>query len=239
MNDNRGTCWSVTINNPTPDDEDFIELARQRGWQVDGQREKGAQGTEHYQLIVKTPQVRFSAVKKMFPRAHIELARNSKALETYVHKVESRTGELPSQADRYPSQKRFFELVWSVIIEDHTSGTFSSEFDRAANDRLRIPINALNRATDVLIRRGYVVEGMASNPMTIAIWKQFHPALLARFRSGETTRQTDARLESEVNVPMLEHNHASQDVSQEAHQSPPPPPCPSCGKSHNYWQACP
>jgi len=70
----RATVWSVTINNPTPSDEEGIALARQRGWQVEGQKEKGSEGTEHYQLMVKTPQVRFSAVKKAFPRGHIEAA---------------------------------------------------------------------------------------------------------------------------------------------------------------------
>lgn len=86
----RGTCWSLTINNPTQDDEDAIHIARQKGWKVEGQKERGEQGTEHYQLMLRTPQVRFSAVKKQFPRAHIELARNPSALATYVSKEETR-----------------------------------------------------------------------------------------------------------------------------------------------------
>lgn len=208
MSDNRGTCWSVTINNPTQDDEDFLELARQRGWKIDGQREVGKEGTPHYQLIVKTPQVRFSAVKKAFPRAHIELARNSKALETYVHKEDTRAGELPSQADRYPSQKRYFELVWEVINSDPEgynvgpSGRFRGERDA--------PRNALVKATKVLIRRGYVVESMAVNPMTLSAWNCFHDDFRVRAQNfpGETKSQTDAspRLDEASASVVMEHN---------------------------------
>lgn len=55
MTTTRGTNWSVTINNPTPKDDEEIALVRQKGWSVEGQKEKGSEGTEHYQLFVKTP----------------------------------------------------------------------------------------------------------------------------------------------------------------------------------------
>lgn len=99
----RATNWSVTINNPIKADEENINLARQKGWMVEGQLEKGDNGTPHYQLIVKTPQMRFSALKKAFPRAHIEVAKNVKALETYVKKDETRIGQLPDASEFYPS----------------------------------------------------------------------------------------------------------------------------------------
>lgn len=215
--DNRGTCWSITINNPTATEEEQIALARQRGWQVDGQLERGTEGTPHYQLIVKTPQVRFSAVKKVFTRGHIELARNSKALEQYVHKDDTRVAGLPTGSDRYPSQKRFFELVWDVILEDDGN---ANEYKIGKNDRfINPPVNALNKATSALIRQGYVVEGMAANPMTIAIWNQFHDALLARKILGETIRQTDARsTEQHASIP-IEHNHAVCSSSQVSSQA--------------------
>lgn len=80
----RARAWSVTINNPTQTDEYDIAQARLKGWKVEGQLEKGEQGTTHYQLLVKTPQVRFSLIKKAFPRAHIEVCRNLTALTAYV-----------------------------------------------------------------------------------------------------------------------------------------------------------
>ena len=89
MSQQRASVWSVTINNPTQTDEYNISEARQKGWKVEGQLERGEQGTEHYQLILRTPQVRFSAVKQVFPRAHIEVARNVGALTAYVHKEDT------------------------------------------------------------------------------------------------------------------------------------------------------
>lgn len=177
MPDDRATCWSLTINNPTEADEEAIATARQRGWKVDGQREKGAEGTEHYQLILRTPQVRFSAVKKQFGRAHIEVARNPAALAAYVHKEESAVAELGTSQAMYPSQSKFFDLVWDVILEDQTD---KSEFRRATNGRFISPKNSLVYATKELIRKGYVVENIACNPMTIQAWTLFHDDFLLR-----------------------------------------------------------
>lgn len=184
MTSDRATCWSLTINNPTPDDEENIAMAMQKGWRIDGQREKGAEGTEHYQLILHTPQVRFSAVKKQFPRAHIEVARNRAALAAYVGKEATRVGQLATKAELYPSQSKFFELVWEVILADPTK----SEFRRASNGRFITPKNALVFGAKELIRRGYVVENIACNPMTIQAWALFHDDFLVR----KTNRQTDA-----------------------------------------------
>lgn len=44
----RATAWSVTINNPNESDEEAINLARQKGWTVQGQKEVGDEGTPHY-----------------------------------------------------------------------------------------------------------------------------------------------------------------------------------------------
>lgn len=89
----RGSKWSVTcnlLNIKRETVEHCISAARQQGWTVLGQIEKGENGTEHYQLAVATPQVRFGAIKKIFPTAHIEPAKNWTALLKYVHKDETR-----------------------------------------------------------------------------------------------------------------------------------------------------
>lgn len=107
----RGTCWSLTINNPTDDDRQNLAMLP-AGWTVKGQEEKGEQGTLHLQLMLKTPQVRFSAVKKHFPRAHIEKARNEVALSNYVVKSETRVSELTVD-------KKFLSLpqLWTKFAE--------------------------------------------------------------------------------------------------------------------------
>lgn len=67
-------------------------------------------GTPHYQLMVKTPQMRFSALKKQFPRAHIDEARNAQALQQYVHKEETRIGTLVEENEYYPSLAKMWDL---------------------------------------------------------------------------------------------------------------------------------
>jgi len=215
----RATVWSLTINNPSTDDEECIARARQMGWKVDGQIEKGEQGTRHYQLMLKTPQVRFSAVKKAFPRAHIEVAKNVVALKQYVHKEETREGELSVKQDMYPSQSKFFDLVWDIILADETE---KSEYIRGKNGRFASPRNAMVAATKDLIRQGYIVENIACNPMTIQAWLLFHDDFLAR----KTLRQTDNALNiQETNVPMIpnapnEKVSPSHDSSSSSHDPP-------------------
>jgi len=184
MTTQRGACWSVTINNPTPEDEEQIARARQSGWKVEGQLEEGDSGTLHYQLVVKTPQVRFSALKKAFPRAHIELARNAAALDKYCGKADTRVGKLQVSQEMYPSQAKYFELLWEVILADPTPSEYRrpGELKRFANST-----HALVRATGVLIRQGYYVENIAANPMTMHSWNLYHDSFLHRW----VQRQTD------------------------------------------------
>jgi len=174
--ENRNSVWSVTINNPTADDVENISRAKQKGWIVEGQEERGVEGTAHYQLMVKTGQQRFSALKKAFPRAHIEPARNASALEQYVHKSETKVAELPS-SQMYPSQSRYWTLVVKKIL---TSYLTVSEYRFGSNGRLCNSQYALIRATNDLIREGYFVETMAVNPQTLSAWKWFHDSIIFR-----------------------------------------------------------
>lgn len=183
----RATCWSVTINNPLPADDENIALAKQKsGWKVEGQLEKGEEGTPHYQLMVKTPQIRFSAIKKAFPRAHIEVARNVKALEAYVHKDSTREGSLPVN-DKYPS----ITALWSLL-----DGYITTE-------QIQIPIDEESRLAlfdcfvGLYIEIGYHIETMAVNPQIRSCVKKYLPSLI--FRSKKIRRQTD-RQTDELNV---------------------------------------
>lgn len=219
----RATAWSLTINNPTPADDEAIELVRQKGWKVKGQLEKGESGTLHYQLLVQTPQVRFSAVKKAFPRAHIEPARNVAALASYVTKEETRESALPTGQDKYPSLSKYWELVsvrlnanrpewdWdnkdgldvNIAQADRRASFYSSSKDSNA---ARDPLKLLDEVTADLIAEGYHVESIGINPSVRAAWRKWWRSIV--FRAIETDRQTDMRSESaEVNLPMV-HNHA-------------------------------
>lgn len=183
----RATCWSVTINNPIPADDESIALAKQQsGWKVEGQLEKGEEGTPHYQLMVKTPQVRFSALKKAFPRAHIEVARNVKALEAYVHKDDTREGYLPVN-DKYPS----LTALWSLL-----DGYITTE-------QIQIPLDEESRLAlfdqfvGLYIELGYHIETMAVNPQIRSCVKKYLLPLI--FRAKKIRRQTD-RQTDELNV---------------------------------------
>jgi hypothetical protein len=129
MNSVRGTHWSVTLNMKNVSRkrcEEFIEQAKQANWGVQGQIEVGKEGTEHYQLLVKTPQVRLTAVKKIFATGHIEKARNVAALESYVHKEEGRIEEMKTIERKFVQfpevRKKFFQ--WILEEEQQHTGCY-------------------------------------------------------------------------------------------------------------------
>lgn len=177
----RGTCWAITINNPIKADEENIALARQKGWKVDGQLEKGENGTLHYQLMVLTGQVRFSAVKKAFPRAHIELARNPEALSQYVHKEETRESKLSIESEMYPSYTRvsqFFAEACEEYMDSHAC---------LPTERL---LDIFDKMVDQKIREGYYLENIAVNPQIRSAIKKFGKAIYRRHFDRQTDRQT-------------------------------------------------
>lgn len=198
----RASSWSVTINNPTASDEEYISLARQKGWKVEGQKEVGDSGTPHYQLLVKTPQVRFSAVKSQFPRAHIEVARNVAALEQYVNKEETRVGQLPTQSEFYPSMAKTYTMwyEWVESTPKYCKGQWSNltpegfleAFDSFAQDK---------------ICDGYYLESIAVNPQVRSAIKKFGFSILVRetnkLKTDSIDRQTDRQTDEnkvEVNI---------------------------------------
>jgi len=203
----RATCWSVTINNPNSSDEENMANARRLGWKIEGQLEKGKDGTSHFQMMVKTPQVRFSQIKKMFPRGHIEVARNDKALANYVHKQDTKVGELPSN-DRYvTSNTKFFALLVDVL----------ETYDEDVDKRFRLihgglgefvspsqfdSLQALDLATSILITRGYYcVETMAVNPQVRKAWATFFRSIICR---RQTDRQTEQNNVATISIPTLD-----------------------------------
>jgi len=213
--DNRATCWSVTINNPTSTDMEQIALARQKGWKVEGQLEQGTEGTPHYQLLVKTPQVRFSAVKKAFPRGHVEQARNAVALQQYVNKEEGRLSGLPTAQEKYPSLSKFWILVYQQFAAQNWLD-LCDEFPKVLWTREvgKQPILSLfDKSVGNLIDVGYHVESIAANPATRSMFKSFWQNIFLRSYNElmETDRQTDIAVESVVSLPGFEHNNAHQE----------------------------
>jgi len=189
----RSSYWSVTINNPTQADEYNIASARQRGWKVEGQLEQGENGTPHYQLLLQTGQVRFSLVKKAFPRAHIEVAKNVSALKKYVQKEDTRVASLSIDQSLYPSQLQLFQWYSSYHIQ------VKKEYPNQTN------LEIFDLMVSQKIRQGYYIGAEVMNPQIRAYIKKFGDSIAHREKSRKDSldRQTDrqARLNSqEVNI---------------------------------------
>lgn len=228
----RSTCWSLTINNPTEADEECICLARQNGWKLTGQKEVGTEGTPHLQMMLRTPQVRFSAVKKAFLRAHIEVAREPSALEKYVDKEEGRISKLPVAQEKYPSLSKFWQLIWDEINEKNgcTAFVWFGDFEwceEKAGYPLPTREKEFNRAVGKLIQKGYHVETIAVNPATLTAWKRHGDDIMYRCLQADIEKADQAKraLENTESVSSDETQHAEVPVYEPPSPCPPAPPC--------------
>lgn len=212
----RASAWSVTVNNPIAADEENMNLARQRGWKVEGQLERGANGTPHYQLLVRTPQVRFSAVKKAFPRAHIEVARNAAALEQYVHKEETKEGDLKEQSSMYPSLAKFWDLIAEELRQEWWAEYCWSVGDELPQENRWFSLTKFDYICNQLIREGYHIETIAVNPQTRSAWKIFGRSIIIRSHRRQPDRQTDYNAVASIDIP----NALSSSSNEE--EAPPP-----------------
>jgi len=180
----RATCWSITINNPTEQD---VAPNLPPGWKLQGQIERGAEGTEHYQGMLTTPQTRFSGIKAHFPRAHIEIARDKKALQAYVHKTDTRVREVQQSAGltAFALQDKVLEL-W----DDKEFTDYQIQWKYADDCYLRFADNIVRN----LIAKGLAggVEFVAINPMWRTSWKKFGHALVQRYKKKMSTMDIDA-----------------------------------------------
>jgi len=204
---NRGTCWSVTINNPTESD---LKPELPAGWRMEGQMEKGDEGTEHFQGMVNTPQVRFSALKKVFPRAHIELAKNRKALEKYVHKPETRIGEVDNVVSNIPTlfayqhtiAARWDDDEWNMFYNtrrEQEGGTTVVSKQEAEAD---IALAYVDYLVGLDIEKGVCgIEYIAINPMWRSAWKKFYRQLVNRERTAILKSQQDIYNAREEDAP--------------------------------------
>lgn len=197
----RATAWSVTCNLKNvarSTVEDCIVAARSLGWGVEGQLEKGEEGTEHFQLLVRTPQVRFTAVKKAFPTAHIEVARNVKALQQYVTKEDTRVESLKKiecAFVTYPMARKQF-VEWLLDNYDAESLFMSHE------QRLEV----WDKFIGLSIEEGMEVDLIGMNPQNRACVAKYWFSYIARgssLRQTEERRQLDRQDTQQVSVPIV------------------------------------
>lgn len=86
-------CW--TLNNPSPGDLDMLTAHPQLQYLV-YQRERGENGTEHFQGYLQLKKkLRMSALKKMNSRIHWEISRGTPTqARNYCMKEDTRVGEI-------------------------------------------------------------------------------------------------------------------------------------------------
>jgi len=207
----RASSFMLTINNPTSADEEQIQYARSKGWKIEGQLEVGESGTPHYQLLVSKGQQRISAVKQLFPRAHIEITRNVVASQQYVNKAEGRLAPLIAPSDKYPSLAKFWELIYEELPQPEYRHNFIiMDFDTI---RWRSDIDDKEKLTYfdslacAIIEKGYYVESIASSNLNRTAWVRMGHSIMTRiYRESLRTkdRQTDAlELEDSITVPTI------------------------------------
>lgn len=229
----KGTNWSVTYwfdtenSPPKAAVDEYIARARQKGWVLNGQIEKApTTGNLHYQLHLNTKkQVRVSEIKKTLPTAWVEKARKKVALEQYVAKEDTRVAALEDQADKYPTANKLWELIFREF--DHPDDKNGWEHDCDGSDLPEVqfyyesqqkqlekdPLAFFDRMIGKLIRRGYYVDMLASNPAIRSFWKKFWPDIL--FRTREAVRQTDRQNElisqqESINLPTIDDGSQSE-----------------------------
>lgn len=85
----RAKHWCFTVNNPTEADAESLSLLE--CVYIVWQKEKGENGTPHFQGVVGfDKQLRLNAVKQLLPRSHLEIARDVQASIKYCQKEEGR-----------------------------------------------------------------------------------------------------------------------------------------------------
>ena len=162
-------------------------------WVLEGQIERGEEGTEHYQGMLHTPQVRFRAVKDMFPRAHIEVARNKRALQQYVHKSDTRIAELPTISSNIPTLFDYQNTVSARWDDNEFSRRYNEAIEK--RDKSITPGDVALEYVDDLVNedikaglRG--IEFIAINPMWRSSWRKFYSSIIFRSRSTNNATQS-------------------------------------------------
>lgn len=88
--------WILTLNNPEVVPEELWQRSQMcHASFMAGQLEQGQSGTPHFQFVFHCKEkVRFSAVKKAFPQAHIEDVKCPDKAVAYCTKEDTRIGEI-------------------------------------------------------------------------------------------------------------------------------------------------
>lgn len=204
----RGTKWSVTINLKTVKKETAetcISTARQKGWNVFGQLEVGDEGTEHFQLAVATPQLRFSAIKKVFPTAHIEVAKDWSALLKYVHKEDTRKEKMIEM--NFVSYQMVRDKFFDFIL---TTNHAEPEFPLLDETKMFLWDSFIGHS----LENGIECDLVGVNPQYRSCITKYWSSYIVLSTRRQIVRQTTDNLVPHINIPTTQDG-LSQEVSEE------------------------
>jgi hypothetical protein len=115
--------WCFTLNNPDHHiDDDLEELIKDGTLEYAVfQLEIGEEGTEHFQgFLTASKKIRLTALKKIFPTAHWEIARNPEEAAAYCKKEDSRVeGPWEFGKANFPANNG---KVWAKIRDEVKQG---------------------------------------------------------------------------------------------------------------------
>lgn len=187
----KATCWSITINNPVDGEENRWQNVP--GWKLVGQFEVGEKnGVRHIQGMLKTPQVRFAAVKRVFPRAHIQIARNEAALTNYVKKPETRV-DVYTPGEAIPTIFEYQATVAAQWKDTEWTSMIQNVLEDKIDDTAMLYLDILVKRDIEAGKRG--CEWIAINPMWRSSWKKFWRSIIKR----EHAKNNDAQVGQEGN----------------------------------------
>ncbi len=128
MSDKKTRSWICTWNNPTKSfDEFWSDLSELNCTFLIGQKEKGANGTEHYQFFCRFKNAnRIAFWKKYNKSIHAEFARDEQASIDYCSKEDSRI-EGPWTFGQYKVDQKKFQSV--AILAKKTVFEMGSELN--------------------------------------------------------------------------------------------------------------
>jgi len=133
-------------------------------WALEGQIEQGkdSEGKLHAQLYLKTEQTRGTKIAKYFPQCDIQEAKNSFALQQYVHKEDTRVAEFMTITNRSPSWSLVKDKFFDWVIE--TEAFYGHIKDDLDDERTSPRLKLWDKFIEISIAEGMCVELVGVNP---------------------------------------------------------------------------
>lgn len=196
LSDMRATAWSVVMwmidqTGYTPETINEFVQQMPNDWSLEGQMERGEEsGKLHYQLLLKTPQVRGTRVQKFFPKCDIGDAQNFHALQNYVHKEKTRVGEFKTVENRSPQWSVVCDKFFDWLIAEQPMVSFFGQTDE---ERLRL----WDKFIGLSIEEGMRVDIIGVNPQYRSCigryWQNYIRLARTRISVDKLDRQTDSQ----------------------------------------------